>query len=210
MNSITSLLLPWIISLMVMPTHQVEPVTHSLFDGKTLNGWQVTDYYKAGRVRVKDGCIYLNAGLDMTGINWAGEFPWTTYEVNLEAMRLEGNDFFCAITFPVRNSFLSLVIGGWGGMVVGLSNIDGYDAANNFTSVVRSYGTGIWYPIRLRVTQDKVEAWVGKNDKVVDFEIGNYRLSLRAEIEPSVPFGFATWKTTGVIRNITLTELPAQ
>jgi hypothetical protein len=56
------------------------------------------------------------------------------------------------------------------------------------------------------VTDEKVEAWV-QEDKIVDFTIGNSSLSLRLEVESSVPFGITTWKTTGAIRDLKLISL---
>ena len=58
----------------------------------------------------------------MTGITWTNEVPTNNYEISLEAMRVEGSDFFCALTFPVGNDPCSFIVGGWGGGVVGLSS----------------------------------------------------------------------------------------
>ena len=63
-------------------------------------------------------------------------FPKVDYEVNLDAKRVAGNDFFCGITFPVGKRFCSLIVGGWGGATVGLSSIDGKDAAENETTLI--------------------------------------------------------------------------
>lgn len=174
-----------------------------LFNGISLDSWEVIDYEGHGKVTVRDSVIIINKGKYVSGIRWIEDFPVTNYEVTLEAQRIEGNDFFSAVTFPVKDSFLTLVLGGWGGAVCGLSCIDGYDAANNFTGTVFYFGTDKWWPVRLRVTDEKVEAWV-QNDKIVDFTIGNSILSLRMEMDTSVPFGITTWKTTGAIRNIRL------
>ena len=54
----------------------------------------------------------------MTGVTYQGQFPKTDYEVSLEAMRVDGVDFFCGMTFPVRSEFCTLIVGGWGGEVV--------------------------------------------------------------------------------------------
>ena len=51
----------------------------------------------------------------MTGITWTNEMPRMGYEISLEAMRVEGSDFFCGLTFPVGKDYLSLIVGGWGG-----------------------------------------------------------------------------------------------
>jgi len=178
-----------------------------LFDGVSLVNWQVIDYEGHGPVSVADSCIIIGKGEFISGVRWTDDFPTTNYEVTLDANRLEGSDFFCGITFPVKDSFLTLVLGGWGGSLCGLSCIDGYDAANNYTSKMFHFGNDKWWPIRLRVTDEKVEAWV-QEDKIMDFTIGNSSLSLRMEVESSVPFGITTWKTTGAIRNLKLLTLP--
>ncbi len=174
-----------------------------LFDGVSLNNWQLIDYEGHGEVSVSDSCIIIGKGDLITGIRWTGDFPKTGYEVTLSAKRVNGNDFFCGLTFPVRESYLTLVLGGWRGALSGLSCIDGYDAANNQTGIIYGFGTGWWYDVRLRVTDEKVEAWVA-DEKLVDFTIGKSRLSLRSEVESSVPFGFTTYQTTGAIKNIRL------
>ncbi len=174
-----------------------------LFDGVTLNNWEIIDYEGHGAVTISDSCIIIGKGDLISGIRWTEDFPQTDYELVLDAKRIDGNDFFCGITFPVKESFLTLVLGGWGGSFCGLSCIDGYDAANNFTGKIFYFGTGEWWAVRLRVTDKKIEAWVDQ-DKIVDFTIGSSVLSLRMEVESSVPFGITTWKTTGAIRNIKL------
>jgi len=174
-----------------------------LFDGISLDHWQVIDYEGHGVISIADSCIIIGKGEFISGIRWTEDFPKTNYEVTLYAKRVDGNDFFCGMTFPVKESFLTLVLGGWGGSLCGLSCIDGYDAANNFTSKIFYFGTGAWWSVRLRVTDKKIEAWVAQ-DKIVDFTIGNSSLSLRLEVESSVPFGITTYKTTGALRDIKL------
>ena len=58
-----------------------------------------------------------------------------------------------------------------------------------------------WYRIRLRVTEEKIEAWADDN-KIVDFTIGKHDLSLRWGMEPTVPFGISTYYTKGAVRFI--------
>ena len=100
----------------------------SLFDGESLKGWQNTPFTGRGEVRVEKGAIALKPGKPMTGVTWTGTFPRSDYEIRFEAVRLAGNDFFATVTFPVQDSFCTLVTGGWGGDIVGLSSIDGWDA----------------------------------------------------------------------------------
>jgi hypothetical protein len=174
-----------------------------LFNGISMDNWEVLDYEGHGEVTVADSCIIIGKGELISGIRWTDDFPISNYEVTLKAKRVNGNDFFCGMTFPVRDSYLTLILGGWRGALSGLSCIDGYDAANNQTGIVYGFGTGWWYDVRLRVTDEKVEAWVS-DEKLVDFTIGKSRLSLRSEVESSVPFGITTYKTTGAIRDIRL------
>ncbi len=47
-------------------------------------------------------------------MRYEGEFPKTDYEVTLEARRVDGFDFFCALTLPAGEERFSVVLGGWG------------------------------------------------------------------------------------------------
>lgn len=179
----------------------------SLFDGRTLAGWKVTDFAGHGEVLVKDGTIVLETG-QMTGITWtnAGELPAMNYEISLDAMRVDGSDFFCGLTFPVGKDPCSLIVGGWGGGVVGLSSIDSQDAANNETTKYMTFKSGRWYAIRLRVTTGKIEAWIDE-DKVIDVSTEGHTLSIRLEVEESKPLGIASWSTKAALRNIKVRKL---
>jgi 3-keto-disaccharide hydrolase len=180
----------------------------SLFDGKTLKGWTKTKFGGEGTVEVKNGRLILGYGSNITGVHTKRKLPKMNYEVQLEAMRVDGSDFFCGLTFPVGKKHLSLIIGGWGGGVCGISSIDGNDASENETTTYRGFKKKKWYPVRLRVTDTKVEAWL-EGKRIVDVKTKGKKLSLRAEVEPSKPFGFATWQTTGALRKIRIRELPA-
>jgi hypothetical protein len=179
---------------------------NSLFDGKTLDGWKITEYGTQGPVLVSDGKLVLNYGDGCTGVTWEKDFPKVNYEVTLEARKTSGNDFFCGITFPVNDEFCSLIVGGWGGPVVGLSCIDGDDAAHNSTKILKKFDKNVWYKIRVNVTGEKIIAWID-DEKLVDFNYAGHRLSLRAEVQLSKPFGLFTWETTGEIRNIKMQKL---
>lgn len=176
-----------------------------LFDGKTLKGWKATDFAGRGEVLVKDGTIVLESG-QMTGITWTNELPRMNYELSLEAMRVEGSDFFCGLTFPVAKDPCSLIVGGWGGGVVGLSSLDGQDAANNETTKFMNFKSGRWYAIRLRVTPGKIQAWIDA-DKVIDCATEDRSISIRLEMEDSKPLGIATWATAAALKNLKLRKL---
>ncbi|MGE3313990.1 MAG: DUF1080 domain-containing protein [Planctomycetaceae bacterium] len=180
----------------------------SLFDGKSLEGWKITDFGGQGDVRVEDGAILLELGNDLTGVTRESGVPTINYEVELEAMRVDGADFFCGLTFPVKNDACSLILGGWGGGLVGLSSLDGFDASENETSSYREFENGKWYRVRLKVTEARIEAWID-DEQIIDADIANRRVSVRIEIELSRPFGLATWRTKGAIRNIRVRPLAA-
>ncbi len=178
-----------------------------LFDGKDMNQWVPAEYVEAGKVELKAGMIVMEKGNDMTGIKWTGPLMRMNYELTLEAMRIEGEDFFCGLTFPYGKDPCTLVCGGWGGSLVGLSNIDYYDAANNQTCTSRTFENGKWYPIRLRITTDRIEAWIDGDDKIIDFETADHKIGIRFEVEPCKPLGIATWRTTGAVRNIKIARI---
>jgi len=180
--------------------------TTLLFDGKSLDGWEITNFGPQGPVYVSGGEIILGMGDGCTGITWKKAFPRTNYEVSLDAMRVAGNDFFCGLTFPVGKSPCSLIIGGWGGATVGLSNINGKDAAENETTAIRNFDKNRWYHIRLTVTDNFIKSWIDSTI-VIDFKIGDKKLSIRPEVELSRPFGIASWNTTSAIRNIRLQRI---
>jgi hypothetical protein len=172
-----------------------------LFDGSSLRGWRETSFSGRGKVGVENGAIVLGKGV-LTGVTWTGEFPKFNYEIRLEAMRADGHDFFAGITFPIHDSFCSWINGGWGGMVVGLSSLDDMDAAENDTSIRREFHSGRWYALRLRVTEDRIQAWID-DEAVIDAYIGDRLVGLRpGEIELSKPLGIASYSTTAKLRKL--------
>lgn len=174
------------------------------FDGESLKGWEVLtefDFASHGKVRVADKAIVLEQGFPATGVRWLGDFPKMDYEVSLEARRTYGSDFFCGLTFPVGEKSLTLVCGGWGGQVTGLSCIDGESAIENDTCTFHEYKEKQWYRIRLCVRKDRIDAWLD-DEQIVDLPLKARELSLRWEMEPAEPFGICTWNTTGELRNI--------
>lgn len=179
----------------------------SLFDGRSLGLWKASDFSRSGAVTVKDGAIRLEKGNYMTGITWTGPIARMKYEITLEAMRVEGSDFFCALTFPVGENPCTLVLGGWGGSICGLSSLDGYDASENATTQMVHFDNGRWYHVRLRVVPNRIQAWLDAED-LIDVDTTDRRISIRVEVEESRPLGITTWLTTGAVRNIYLRALP--
>jgi hypothetical protein len=177
----------------------------SLFDGKTLNHWATTDFAGHGDVTVDKGQIKIAMGADLSGITWTnGPLPRSNYEISLQASKLDGSDFFCGLTFPVTNSSCSLILGGWGGGIVGLSSLDDADASENDTTRSLAFDTGHWYHILLRVTPTKIEAWLD-DKKIIDASIVGRKVSLRpGAIYLSEPLGVATYVTTSGLKDFKL------
>jgi len=177
-----------------------------LFDGETLGHWESTDFGGKGDVYVFDNAIYMAMGNSATGITWQGPLIRMNYELSLEAMRDDGFDFFCGLTFPVGESHCSLILGGWGGNLVGLSSIDGYDASNNETTQFISFENFTWYHIRLRVTSDRIIVWLD-DEEIINVVTTGRTVSTRPEVHLSRPLGITTWNTIGALRNIYMRQL---
>jgi len=178
-----------------------------LFNGRDLDGWEITNFGPQGPVYVSGGSIVLGMGEGCTGVNWKKDFPEMNYRVTLEARRVTGNDFFCGMTFPVGKEPCSLIIGGWGGTTVGLSSINSMDASENQTTNFMEFEKERWYRISLLVHADTIRAMID-GQVVVNFVKSKYdELSIRPEVELSRPFGITSWYTTAELRNIRLEKI---
>ncbi len=182
-----------------------------MFDGSSLTGWRETPFAGHGEIELRDGLVLAKMGDPFTGLNYTNDFPKMNYEIALEAMRVNGADFFCGLTVPVGDSFCSLIVGGWGGALVGISSLDGMDASENETTKYVNFQQNRWYRIRLRITHDRIEGWIDQ-EKLIDVVTTGKRISLRpGEIEESKPMGLACWQTSAAWRAIQLrrVEQPA-
>ena len=185
----------------------------SLFDGKTLKGWKLCNYAGIGEVKVnpETGALRVTRGEILSGIRIDNfdkrKLPKVNYELSLEARRVEGEDFFCCLTFPYKKTHASFVLGGWGGSVCGISSIDFMDAMENSTMTVRDFDQGKWYNLRLLVTDNRFQAFVGEK-KIVNVGIKGRKIGMRfGEIEESVPLGLSNFRTTAEYRNIKIRHL---
>ncbi|MBS0205543.1 MAG: DUF1080 domain-containing protein [Planctomycetes bacterium] len=178
-----------------------------LFDGKTLKNWKSSQFGGEGDIEVKDGTIVMSQGSEMTGIVWDGAaLPKMNYEISLNAKRIEGGDFFCGLTFQVKDDPCSLIIGGWGGGVVGISSLDGQDAANNETACFESFDRGKWYKIRMRVSEQGLMAWID-DKQVVGVETKGRKIGIRPEVELSRPLGVSCYATVAGLKDIQIRDL---
>lgn len=181
-----------------------------LFNKKNMDGWKVTNFGGEGEVYREKDYVVIAQGVDLSGItSTRKDLPTSNYEIELEATRAEGNDFFVGLTFPYKKSSCSLILGGWGGGVCGLSSIDSMDASENETTSYTSFTNGQWYKVRLKVTDDMIEAWLDKA-QIVEVETADRKMDVRFEVELSKPMGFCTFQSTAYIRNARIRRLPAR
>lgn len=180
-----------------------------LFDGKSMAGWKVTEFGTGGEITVEKGQLELGYGDGCTGVTWTKDFPKSDFEVQVQAMRVDGTDFFCGMTFPVGESPCSLIVGGWGGAVVGLSSIDGEDASQNKTCRFMTFQKKQWYDIRVRVTKSQIVVWID-NKQVVNQGIAGHKFTIRPEVNLSRPFGLCSWCTTAAIKKVQLRSLTGE
>ena len=158
-----------------------------LFDGKTLNG--LTRLTKgpfaktaAGSIRIENRQLVLK-DRGFAGLGAIGPVPRTNYEVQVEAMRISGDGDFASLHFPVGEESCELLVGILnGGKIVGVGRIDGRPAENNETTHNITFQLNRWYSVRLRVTDDRLEAWID-SEKLID-------LSRKGR-------GFTTWLNAG-------------
>jgi len=187
----------------VMP----KPKKLVLFDGKTLDGWEKTNFGGEGEVKVEDGTIIMEFGSSLTGItSTRKDLPTVNYELSFEAMRRSGYDFFAAATFPVGKSHVSFLNGGWGGSVTGISSLDGFDASENETGTFFDYKDKQWYKFCIRITDERIQCRVDGKE-VVDVNYKGRQVGTRIEADLSKPLGFAAWETSGAVRKIEIRML---
>jgi len=180
-----------------------------LLDATSPVSWRVPGegaFRGHGEVRFADGEVRLGPGKPLTGLVWTGEFPRSDYEVQVQARRIVGGDFFCGMTFPVGPSHCTWIVGGWGGQVVGLSNVDGQSAAENATTRRMPFETGRWYRFRLRVTGDRIACFID-GERVIDQPRAGHAFNIWPQQEPCRPFGIAAYLTGSAVRSVTLRRL---
>ncbi|HBJ36175.1 MAG TPA: DUF1080 domain-containing protein [Planctomycetaceae bacterium] len=170
-------------------------------DIRAEGSWVQSLFGGDGEMEIADGVISLGFGDPLTGVRWEGDFPRQQYEISLEARRTAGFDFFCGMTVPVGKERCSLILGGWGGSLVGLSSIGGEDAAHNETMLIREFEQNRWYQVRMRVTQKRLQVWLDR-EQIIDFERDDRPLDIRAEMEQSTPLGIAAFQCESQIRNV--------
>lgn len=178
-----------------------------------LEHWTSAEIEDGGTIGFTPSEMTLGTGKPMTCARFSGwgplQLPLTDYAVEFEALRVDGQDFFGAITFPVRSldTCATLVNGGWGGGLVGISSIDEQNANENSTRGEHRFINGQWYKFRLEVRSDELKAWLDGR-LVINTSIKGRTISLRpGDIEKCAPFGVATYMTEGKVRNLSVQKL---
>ena len=188
-------------------TSETEEEGTLLFNGEDLEGWEITNFGGEGDVRVEDECLILDLGEPLTGVTWDGDdLPTVNYELTMQAKRIEGNDFFCGFTFPVGEDYCTLVLGGWGGGVVGLSSINGADASENVTTRYVTFEKDRWYNVKIRVDETHIQAWLD-DTRVANIDHTEEQIGIRIEMSLCRPLGISTFQTRGAIRELRIREL---
>ncbi|MFN3241013.1 MAG: DUF1080 domain-containing protein [Planctomycetota bacterium] len=172
-----------------------------LFDGRSTAGWTATNFGGEGPIEVVDGALRFDFGSPMTGLTWAGEPPSGDYDLEVVAARVDGTDFFCGLTFPVGDAHLTLVLGGWGGSLCGISNLDGEDAANNDSKRLFRFENGRDYRVLVQVRADHLDVQLD-GEPFLHVPLSSRALSLRPEVELCTPLGIASFATRARVRSI--------
>ncbi len=182
-----------------------------LFNGKDISGWKVAQMYGSGEVTVlPDGSVECGFGNPMTGIAYTNNPLRMNYELKLQAARVQGSDFFVALTIPIETNHCTIIIGGWGGSLCGVSCYDYMDASENQWSDCVNFENERWYNLRVRVTPGVLQVFLDETLYKARIEFDSpKRFSLRAgsDIDMTTPLGLATYRTKARWRNFTATPI---
>ncbi len=179
--------------------------------------WTTAGIPGDGGFLVEGEALVLAAGDPMSGVVLRANqmelarLPVDNYRIAYQAMRAQGVDFFGSVTFPVHSleTCVTLVLGGWGGGLVGISSIDGLDASENATRSEQRFENDRWYDIVVEVAGGAIRVMIDGR-LVVNVSVAGRRIGLRGgDIERCAPLGFATWRTCGHLRRVMIEVLDA-
>jgi len=105
------------------------------------------------------------------------------------------------VLLPVGANYVSMVLGGWGNCIVGLSCIDRKLASGNETTLAMSFDNDRWYRVRVKVSPERFQAWVD-NKQVIDMEREGRKISPYPGLEILTPFGLFSWGTSSAIKDV--------
>jgi len=168
-------------------------------------GFVPTDFGAEDAVAIEPTGVRLEPGAPLSGVTFTGPLPTPPYTLAVEFTKRYGSDFPLAVTFPVAGSHLSLVLGGWGGTVCGLSSLDGLDAARNATRFVHAFPAGVRTVVELDVEAERVAVRLD-GVQVLDASLAGHAVGVRAELEPCKPLGLAAFATATTIHRFRVLE----
>ena len=188
-------------------------------DWKLIEGnWASCQFGGEGEVEIRGNQIKIASGQPLSGVFWdenlkrdvqdvgAHALIRDGYELRLQARRTDGFDFFCGLTFPIADQHATLVLGGWGGAVTGLSCVDGLDASQNDTTSLQNFDDDRWYRVRVRVDHSHVTCWI--DDKsVVQVSRQKHQFDLRTEMDFCEPLGIAAYECAAEYKDIMIRKL---
>lgn len=177
----------------------------TILDVQRLDRWQAGVFGDSDELDLASDGVILPIGVPLTGITYLDEPPSGSYALEVEATRQYGTDFFLGVTFPVRDEHVTLVLGGWGGTLCGLSCIDGDDASNNGTRTHVEFPNGKRQTVLIEVDGSRVVALVN-GDELVNVDLTGKRLEVRNEVLPSVPLGLSSFATCTVVHRVRVAE----
>lgn len=175
----------------------------------TPDAWRIVSedpFESAGTVSFDRGMLTLASGDPGTGVNYRGPLPRLDYRITAEAQRTDGQDFFYGLTFPIGDQHASLIIGGWGGGVTGISNLDGMSAVENETTGYTAFENNRWYTIVLEVTEKRIRVAIDDR-QIIHLKTSSRQYSVWPQQVSMCPLGIATWNTAAEIRKLTLEDL---
>ncbi|MFI4860731.1 MAG: family 16 glycoside hydrolase [Phycisphaerales bacterium JB063] len=194
-------------------TPAAEPAPVALLESQA--DWDKLNFGADGEVFFEDNALHLDMGGPLTGVVYNGDIAellgdtLEDYEITLEAQRLQGSDFFVGLTFPVgTDGHVTLIMGGWGGGLVGLSNLDHADASMNSTTQLMQFESNRWYTVRVAVTGEAIQVWLD-GEQLINLDRANHTdYSLRGEVMITEPLGLCCYQTHAAYRNMVVKRLP--
>ena len=183
------------------PTEWTTGKPIALLDGNSTRGWAASEAHRC-KASVKDATLHMEAGTTWGVVTSTRTLPKANYELAFEAMRVEGTGDMATVVFAVGPCRCAFRVGADDSKVAWLSNVDG---SASRVAGAPGLDNGQWHKVRLRVTDAKVEAWVGDHQVVDQPRIGHsFEL---AGVEGVAPLSLCSKAMKVAWRNIVLLPL---
>jgi hypothetical protein len=65
---------------------------------------------------------------------------------------------------------------------------------------------GHWYNVRIRVTDAAIETWLD-DKRIIKQDLKGNKITIRVDMEPSLPLGIASFRTKAALRDVRLRKL---